>query len=489
MSASMNASRQNEKSRSHRSLGAEPFAVVGVLLMTLLGAACGGSSSPRPDVILITIDTLRTDHIGAYGSKKTRTPNIDQLAEAGMLFTNAATPMPLTRPAHFSLFTSLYPREHGVLNNALTLPEESTTLAERFRAHGYSTAGFVGVVLLAEASGGAQGFDTFGTPSRPKRTADEVIPEALAWVAKQPRDKPFFLWVHLYDPHLPYAPPSEFRSGVNPALEKEWGNLNWKQLKAIAKQNNGDIPRPVLEHAKALYRGEVEFTDYWLGKFLQDIESMRGLDETIVAFTADHGECFENGVYFEHSDCLYDGAISIPLILRHPISFPPGSKNFAQVSLLDIAPTILQAAGLPAPDTMSGKAIQGLSFEEDRYTLLQYPMYQPGAANARSKKTQTIRTVAGQPVRAILLNQEMTGAVGHDWKLLRAEGGPELYEAGSDSSTELNRSETEPETRMQMEETLDTLLREHPMRVLDPALINEEMRRTLEALGYIHDEN
>ncbi len=485
----MNASRQNRTSSLRRGIGAKAFAVSGVFLMTVLGAACGGPSNPRPDVILITIDTLRTDHIGAYGSKTTRTPNIDQLAEAGMLFTNAATPMPLTRPAHFSLFTSLYPREHGVLNNALTLPEESITLAERFQAEGYSTAGFVGVVLLAEASGGAQGFDTFGTPSRPKRTADEVIPEALAWVAKQPRDKPLFLWIHLYDPHLPYAPPSEFRSGGDPALEKEWGNLNWKQLKEIAKQNNGDIPLPVLEHAKAMYQGEVEFTDYWVGKFLEGIEHLRGLDETLVAFTADHGECFENGVYFEHSDCLYEGAISIPLILRYPKVFPPGSKNFAQVSLLDIAPTILQATGLPATGEMSGKAIQGLSFEEDRYTLLQYPMYQPGAANARSKKTQTIRSVAGQPVRSILLNQEMTGAVGHDWKLLRAESGPELYEAGSDFSTDLNQSDAEPEIRMQMEEQLDALLLEHPMKVLDPALINEEMRRTLEALGYIQTED
>ena len=464
---------------------AKVLVVFALALSAFLVGACGGERNERPDVILITVDTLRADHIGAYGSASTRTPRIDQLAREGTLFTRAVTPMPLTRPAHFSMFTSLYPREHGVLNNALALPEENTTLAERFRAAGYATGAFVGVILLAPGSGAVQGFETYGAPEVPKRTADQVIPEALAWVKSQPADKPLFLWIHLYDPHLPYRPPPEFRRGADPQLEAEFPKVNWKQFKQIARENDGNSPQRVLEHARALYRGEVEFTDFWLGRFLEGIEEMRGLDKTVVAFTADHGECFERGVYFEHSDCLYDGAISVPLILRHPSSFTPGSKNAAQVSLLDLAPTLLQAAGLPVPENLSGRAIQDLPPEEERYILLQYPVYQPGAASARSKRIQTIRSVGGNPVRPIVLDTETTGAVGRDWKFLRAGEAPELYEVGRDSSPDHDQSAREPAARNRMEAQLDLLLSEHPMKILDPAQVNEQMRKTLEALGYI----
>ena len=333
--------------------------------------------------------------------------------------------------------------------------------------------------------GAVQGFETYGAPEVPKRTADQVIPEALAWVKSQPADKPLFLWIHLYDPHLPYRPPPEFRRGADPQLEAEFPKVNWKQFKQIARENDGNIPQRVLEHARALYRGEVEFTDFWLGRFLEGIEEMRGLDKTVVAFTADHGECFERGVYFEHSDCLYDGAISVPLILRHPASFTPGSKNAAQVSLLDLAPTLLQAAGLPVPENLSGRAIQDLPPEEERYILLQYPVYQPGAASARSKRIQTIRSVGGNPVRPIVLDTETTGAVGRDWKFLRAGETPELYEIGRDSSPDHDQSAREPAARNRMEAQLDLLLSEHPMKILDPAQVNEQMRKTLEALGYI----
>ena len=484
----MNEGRANSPHRI-RVPGARTLALFALALSAALAGACGGERNERPDVILITVDTLRADHIGAYGSASTRTPRIDQLAREGTVFTRAVTPMPLTRPAHSSMFTSLYPREHGVVNNSLALPEENITLAERFRAAGYATAAFVGVLLLAQESGALQGFEAFGTPQNSHRTADEVIPEALAWVASQPADRPLFLWIHLYDPHLPYRPPEEFRRDVEPRLNSRLSSVKWKYLKQIARENDGDIPRKVLDHARALYRGEVEFTDYWLGIFLDGIEQMRGLDETVVAFTADHGECFEHGVYFEHSDCLYDGAISIPLILRDPSSFTPGSRNATQVSLLDLAPTLLQAAGLPLPERISGRALQDLSPEEDRYILLQYPFYQPRSAAARAKKTDTIRSVAGNPVRPILLDTEMTGAVGRDWKFLRAGGTPELYEAGRDSSPDLDQSAREPEALDRMEAQLDNLLSEHPMKILDPAQINEQMRKTLEALGYIHTED
>ena len=305
-------------------------------------------------------------------------------------------------------------------------------------------------------------------------------------MANQPKNQPLFLWIHLFDPHLPYDPPPDFRGEVDSQLEKAFPKLNWKQLKDIAAANDGNVPKEVLEYGQALYRGEIEHTDHWIGRLLDGLTEERGLDETLIALTADHGECFEHGIYFEHSDCLYEGAIAIPLIFRYPAAFTAGSRNATQVSLLDVAPTLLAAAGLPPLESVSGSPIQALPMNPERYTLLQYPMYQPDAANSRSKKGQTIRSVAGQPARSILLASEMTGAVGRDWKLLRGDQGLELYATGADSRPELDRSSAEPETRARMEAQLDSLLEEHPMNVIDAKLINEEMRQTLEALGYIH---
>jgi len=179
---------------------------------TLL-VACG-EEQRRPNVLLITVDTLRADYLGAYGSSAARTPHIDRLAREGSLFEQAAAPMPLTRPTHASILTARYPREPGVVNNAPSLPPASWTLAEILHAEGYRTGAFVAVALLSAEAGFAQGFETYRSPNTSKeRPADEVVPEALEWLAALSKDEPFFLWTHVFDPHLPYAPPAEYRDG------------------------------------------------------------------------------------------------------------------------------------------------------------------------------------------------------------------------------------------------------------------------------------
>lgn len=464
-----------------------PLSLLAASLALVLLPSCG--IHPQPDVLLITIDTLRVDHLGAYGAERTGTPNLDRFTRDATVFHRAASPLPLTRPSHASIFTSLYPREHGVLNNRTALPESRLTLAEILAGIGYRTAAFVAVRLLSPESGMAQGFGVLDFPSEDRqRGAQDVVPPALAWLRGLQEDERFFLWVHLFDPHQPYGAPSSFRPELDPELEASLPSVAWPELLDIAEENDGDIPAAVLDHAKSLYRGDVQYADYWFGRLLDGLAASRDLDETMIVLTADHGECFENGVFFEHADCLLEGAIRIPLIVRYPRDFAPASRISSQVSNIDVAPTVLLAAGIQIPPDFSGRALQRAADSPDRYVLVQYPFYQPMQANHRLKSREVVKTVAGIPVSRMLVDAEKVGVVGRDWKYLRTVRGEERTE-------ELHRMSPVPNERENLWDAadvpreriraiLDAELEAHPLNLVAPEQINEELLETLQALGY-----
>ena len=467
-------------------------------LVLACAVACGLSSigcergeptdgDARPSVLLITVDTLRADHLGAYG--EAATPALDRLARQGMVFERAATPMPLTRPAHFSILTSLYPREHGVLNNALALPDSATTLAEIFRAEGYRTGGFVAVALLSPESGAAQGFDEFGAPQGAKQRAGEaVVAEALDFIAA--KGEPFFLWVHLFDPHLPYGPPEKYRDERASPLSATLPEVSWRKLRDIAERNAGDIPREVLDHAKALYRGEVSYVDHWTGELLEAFDRATDPDRSIVVFTADHGECFEDGIFFEHADCLHEGALRIPLIIRHA-DFAPGQRASAQVSSIDVAPSILRAAGIDVPASYSGVALQQQDAAVDRYVLIQHPFYQEKTAGGRSRRQKAIRSVAGEPTVRILVDEERVGIVGRDWKFIQAGDQTELYAqnaGGGEQASSTDGADGRDSLLIALRARLQEQLSRHELNIIDSDQINDELRETLRALGYLDAE-
>jgi arylsulfatase A-like enzyme len=455
-----------------------------VLATLALLAGCTAEERRPPDVLLITIDTLRADHLGAYDAASS-TPRIDALAAEGAVFERAAAPMPLTRPSHFSMLTALYPREHGVLNNAARLPDDRLSLAEIFAAEGWRTAAFVGVKLLGPQSGSAQGFQTFESPSAVKQvSADAVVPRALAWLSGLPRDERAFLWVHLFDPHLPYEPPPGYRGDVPPGAAA----VSWDLLEAVAEANAGDVPAEVLERARALYRGEVSYVDHWVGELLDGVRAVRNIDETVVVFTADHGECFENGVYFEHSDCLWEGAVRIPLIVRWPREFPAGSRAPEQVSIVDVPPTVLRAAGLAVPQGLSGRALQEHAAMGERHVLLQYPLYQRSAAENRPRRQQKIRSVAGEPTAPVLVGRERVGIVGHEWKLLRTGEDEELYRVAPPRNERDDVLAEQPVVAQELRGLLDRQLERHPMSALAPQDLSAEERALLIELGYLLPE-
>jgi arylsulfatase A-like enzyme/Tfp pilus assembly protein PilF len=266
-----------------------------------------------PNVVLITIDTLRADHVGAYGAAPGATPALDALAADGVRFANAVSPIPLTRPAHASLLTGLYPPEHGIRDNLPAKLEASIpTLATRLKAKGYHTAAFVGSFLLGRGSGFEAGFDVMGDGSaagagdrigaRAERRAQEVADEALEFLASA--RAPFFLWVHFYDPHAPYDPPEPL--------------------------------------AGKGYAGEIAYADSQVAR-LVDALRLRGLlDSTLVVATADHGEGLGDHGEDEHGVLVYEESLHVPLIVRGP-GIERGRVEKEPVSLVDVAALLLDA--------------------------------------------------------------------------------------------------------------------------------------------------
>jgi len=289
------------------------------------------SSPPKRNVILITIDTLRADRLGCYGSKTVETPHIDALAAKGTLFEETITPVPLTLPSHASILTGRYPAEHGVRDNGFyRLPEGYPTLATRFKKAGYNTAAIVASHTLNDVFGLDRDFDFYDdlsvTPGtrayagdRSERPADEITNQAIDWIDEN-SERPFFMWVHYFDPHSPYLPPSPYR-------EKYRGHP---------------------------YEGEVAFTDREIGKLLDKLRDS-GLDpKTLVVLTADHGEALGEHGEKSHGIFLYRSSMHVPLIFTGP-GVPPGKRISAMVGLIDICPSVLSYSGLADGFACSGR--------------------------------------------------------------------------------------------------------------------------------------
>ena len=290
-------------------------------LAALAAASIGSGWIPltRPTgVVVITLDTTRADRLPPYGFSSVETPALSSLAARGILFERAMTVAPLTLPAHASLFTGVYPPRHGVRDNSDRFASEQPTLADRLSAAGFRTAASVGSVLLERDRGLDHGFQTYrdgiGRTSqgalRSQRPGNEVMDEAVAWLETVGRE-PFFLWVHLYDVHQPYAPPEPYASRY------------------------GQMP----------YLGEIAFADEQVGRLLRALDA-RGLTaRTAIVVAGDHGESLGEHREEAHGLFLYEGALHVPLIVSAPALSP--RRVASPVSLVDVAPTVLDLLGLP----------------------------------------------------------------------------------------------------------------------------------------------
>lgn len=468
--------------------------VAGVsVLGLLLTAGCREAPPPPPSVVLVTVDTLRADRLGAYGGSGT--PHMDRMAADAVLFENAIAPMPVTRPSHFTLFTGRYPRQHGVVDNHLKLPASELTLAEVLSAAGYRTAAFTGVSILNARSGSAQGFATFDSPAARERRAAEVVERALAWLETVPAGERFFLWIHVFDPHIAYEPLAAFRppGGEGPLAEA----ATWESLREIAQANGGEIGRAELRRIRALYAAEVSGVDAVIGALEIALAERPDARDLVTVLTADHGECFGHGIYFRHASCLYDGAIRVPLLMRYPRLLPAGQRVAEQVEHRDLAPTLLalaageRGAGPETPESFRGGRVlfdpsgRPVAAGEETFALLQHPLSSLKGERGRRSLWRGIERVAGDPVRDDVRGEEQVGLRSARWKYIVTAGREELYDLAADPDESHDLAGAEPRTVRRLRAELRAQLERYPLNILDPGEIDPVLLERLRALGYL----
>jgi arylsulfatase A-like enzyme/Flp pilus assembly protein TadD len=401
-------------------------------LATAVSVADDGPADrrPSPNVLLITIDTLRPDALGWIGGAND-TPAIDALAARGFRFPRGVTPVPLTLPAHASIMTGLVPRRHGVHDNGQTFAAGAATLAEALAAAGWSTAAFVSGYPLQRLFGLDRGFEHYddtlpqGREGWVERSATDTTTAALEWIATASR--PWFVWIHYYDPHHPYEPPRAF-----------WGH--------------GE---------RGAYLGEVRFTDYAIERLLDGLPRGDGRT-TLTVLTADHGEALGDHDEKRHGYFIYDATMTVPLVLAHEGVIRPGESD-APANLVDIAPTILELVGCDRLDNIDGVSLAG------------HLRGEPAALPPAYLETQLPWIFFGwSPLRAI---REL------DWKLIEAPR-PELYHLASDPTEARNLVAERPDQVRRLRALLDEAeLRppaEQTSEVVDDAVLAQ-----LRALGYV----
>lgn len=405
----------------------------------------GDTALDQINVILVSIDTLRADRLSSYGSTRVKTPNIDQFASEGVLFGNAASTVPFTLPAHSSIMTGTYPPYHGVRENVgYFLDESLTTVAQELSRSGWTTAGFVSAFVLDSRWGIANGFDFYYDDFEPsesgstnmasvQRPGSETIEAAVSWLDSR-QEGPFFMWLHLFDPHDPYRPPEPFKSQY-----------------------------------RHPYDGEVAYTDSLFGNFRQELEERGLLENSLVILTGDHGEGLGQHQEGFHGFFIYDSTVHVPLIVRAPFGRLGGRVVNDAVSHVDLFPTILAATGQEIPEQAQGESLLPLMLnlvpddapERLVYSESLYPLLHYGWAPLKSIRSERFKFIDAPQ--------------------------PELYDLSADSAEQNNTLLDNRRDSRELKDALDAMTAriETGGMAAKPAELDDDTRRQLQALGYV----
>ncbi len=399
----------------------KPFARSLSMLMPLALMACGSEpEAAGPNVVLISIDTLRPDHLGCYGYMRRTSPVIDGLAANGMLFEQHISSAPWTLPAHAAMFTSVPDSVHGVVDPiGVRLSEAFETLPESFQNAGYRTAGFFAGPYLHPAFGLGQGFDSY--EDCVQVSGEEEVDQDNAWSMRDPvlrashhgvtNDKvysawskfiesagppaaeekeSFFAFVHLWDVHFDFAPPEPYDTMFDPDYE---GRITGRDF-FYDPEINAAMPERDKQHIIALYDGEIAWTDFIVGKIKADLEARGLLANTIIVITSDHGtELFDHG-HKGHRSQLYEEQIHIPLVIHYPGTVRRG-KHAGLTRMIDLGPTLRELANLPAVGTSLGESLAPIArgeIESRRAPPAVSELMSVGR-NLRSVRTETDKVI------------------------------------------------------------------------------------------------
>lgn len=392
------------------------------------------------NVLLITLDTTRADHIGAYGWSKAKTPNIDALAAKGVRFANAYCSTPLTLPSHCSILTGTYPLYHKIRNNgSYYLGKEATTLAERLKERGYKTSAFVASFNVDSRFGVDQGFDTFDDKFsedemlktfRSERKADKVADSFIAWFDANYKEK-FFSWIHLFDPHMPHDPPSPYKE----------------------------------EFAGNLYDGEIAYMDFHFGRIIERLREKNVLDKTLIVVAGDHGEALGEKEELDHGIFIYDVTMRVPLIFYADKCLPESLVVDSRVRLIDVMPSILEMVKIPV-----NKEVQGTS-------LLPY-------IEGKKKEELSCYLETYYPPETFGWS-ELVGLIDGNWKYIKAPRS-ELYNLREDKNEENNLLDKESKTVAGLKKKLEEVIRNYSSKTeASRRTLTHEEEDRLRSLGYL----
>ena len=449
--------------------------------LAVLGLGCTpaagepGGGPPGPNVLLISIDTIRADHLSTYGYERETSPSLTALAEAGTRVRAAYAPSATTGPSHASLFTALPPIAHGVRKNGHSLADTELTLAERLSQIGYRTGAVVSSYVLSGRFGYAQGFDHFdddfsqaGTPvgttlwegeaieERFYGRADDTTDRALSWLAGRGREgRPFFLFVHYYDPHDPYTPPADFPPPF-PVSQKEALKLN----------------RTIY-----LYDVLVAYTDREIGRLLEGLDAARLGDDTLLIVTGDHGEGLMTHGHMFHGVHVYEEAVRVPLVVRWPGRVAAGVEVPGPFALVDLAPAVLEllgdahAGGLGRPGAAS-RLLGGEGAAASAAPIHLYRRHYSGEEEV------------GDGLEA---RGEKYGVRAGSWKLIEgpAEGTLELFDLASDPAERVNLAASEPERVAELRALIAAWRDRYERAGTQAPELSEGDRERLRAMGYV----
>ncbi|MCC7293723.1 MAG: sulfatase [Phycisphaerales bacterium] len=446
------------------------------MFLALLPAVCTAQTAPteKPplNLLLVSIDTLRADHVGAYGYFRATTPAIDALAKDGILFERCISPLARTTPSHASLLTGLYPIEHGLIDNIthernlLVLSDDVETYAEAARSAGYHTAAFVSAAPVKRETGLSAGFEVWDEPDASQRPADETNASFLPWLAKA-KDAPFFAWVHYFDPHTPYRPPAPF-DGMFKSDDALRAYMKERKFadKAEKQHAEGDVKGAKAwnsEEAINRYDGEVRYVDEQFARVVAALKETGVWDRTVVVVMSDHGEGLGQHDWPNHGG-YWREQLHVPLVMRIPgVS---ARREPAPISTVDILPKLLATCDRLPKAKFSAQAS---SLPPDAAGVI----YSQTPGNSGS----TIRTLTSER-----------------WRLVRRPGkGELLFDLAADPFELTDVASLHKEEAERMRKQLDAIVaaQSENARRFKPARAEPARRQRvdqLKELGYIETE-
>ncbi|MCZ6463071.1 MAG: sulfatase [Proteobacteria bacterium] len=451
------------------------------VLLLGLGSACGtdpDGKETRPHVLLVLVDTLRFDRVGAYGADRPTTPNIDLVANSGVRFERAYSPAPWTKPAAASILTGLYPSTHGATSVPARISDEATTLAEILSAEGYATLGVVSGSNVSSVYGFDRGFDHWDESQirgGEAFTSLQVTDRALAFAREAIRSgRRFFLFVHYFDPHYIYR--HHPKVGFSP---ERAGRLDGSEGIHELRRIGRDASAEEIEFLRARYDEEIRVTDATFGRLMEGLEALGVAQQNLIlVITADHGEEILERGWLGHTRTLYEELLRVPLIVRAPARVRPGHVVEQPVSTVALTPTILDWLGLEAPDDpLQAESLAALA-----------------AGGQEDPAAQVLGEVdfeTGGPAQTVR-NAFKKALIGARFKLIRDDptGRYELYDLRADPREQRDLAADEPARVRALVPVLEQRLArirgpEGPVRSVE---LDEEQLEALRSLGYLGEE-